>query len=374
MQKIINYLKPAKHLIFSILCVLPAFLAFYPRTFVTIDEHDYLYNAQLIVTSDLKTDCSLNIPGQWPTNLGYCISKYNVGTSFFLIPAALTTLELAALITLTVFIIGIIIFYRILVIYGIDKRFIYFFALFPAFTFFSRTVLSEMYSMVLLLSIFYCFLNISRNWSYKVIVGLLITLALYVRYTNIIPIGVIGLYFIYEYLKGERLSVFLKRFWIVHITFLLGIVSILIFNYIYYGGVFRSGYYFSSEEGSVIWEQIPAIFFKYFVLLNMFYPFSLIILFRTKIKRSLLFILTVLGVLSFYTLFKNESFPGKLSDVILGLRFIIPVYPFLLLPYFYKLNQYGLFKKYRFFMYTSIAILVIVTLLINYIHYKYILK
>ena len=374
MQKFINNLKPAKHLIISILCLMPAFVAFYPKTFVTIDEHDYLYNAQLIVTSDLKTDCSLNIPGQWPTNLGYCISKYNIGTSFFLVPAALTSLDYAALITFLVFIIGIIIFYRLLIIYNIDKRFIYFFALFPPFIFFTRTILSEMYSMVLLLGIFYVFLNIPRNKAYKIIAGLLITMALYVRYTNIIPIALIGLYFIYEYLTEEGIIAFLKKYWIVHVTFVIGIISILIFNNEYYGGFFRSGYYFSSEEGSIIWGQIPAIFFKYLVLLNVFYPFGLIVLLKTNIKRKILFIATFISVMVFYTIFKNESFPGKLSDVILGLRFLIPVYPFMLLPYFYKLNEYKLFKKYRIFMYTSVAVFIIAAVLINYIHYQFILK
>lgn len=374
MYTILNKLKPAKHLILSILCVLPAFLLLYPKTFITIDEHDYLYNAQLLVSSGLKTDCSLNIPGQWPTNLGYCISKYNVGTSFFLIPSALINKDLAAFTTLLVFIFSIIIFYKILINYNLDKRFIYLFALFPPFVFFSRTIMSEMYSMFTLLAIFYCFTNLNRSVVYKILVGLFATLSIYIRYTNLIPLLIIGVYFLYEYSKNSNIKYVLKKYWVVHLSFLVGLLTLFAFNYNYYGQILRSGYYFSSEEGAFALKQIPIIFIKYFILLNIFYPLSLIAVFKSRIKRKILFLVAFLSLLFFYTIFRNESFPGKASDLILGLRFLIPVYPFLLLPYFEILDRLKNHKYSRIILYTSIAVLFVIDILINYIHYKFILK
>lgn len=374
MYKYLNNLKPIKHLVLSVLCVLLAFVIFFPSRFTTIDEHDYLNNAELIVNSGLKTDCSLNIPGQWPTDRGYCISKYNIGTSFFLIPAVIINKDLVAFSTLLVFIAGILIFSKLLKYYKLDERFVYLFALFPPFIFFTRTVLSEMYSMVMLMGLFYAFLNISKSSKYKILAGLFMSLALYIRYTNLIPVGILGVYFLYKYIKEYGLKKFLIKFWITHLIALVAFVSILLFNNVFYGDFFRSGYYFSSEEGAIILEQIPAIFFKYFLLLNIFYPVALIVLFKSKIKDIRLFMSMFLGLLVFYILFKNESFPGKLSDIILGLRFLIPVYPFLLIPYFERINSLKNDKYYRFFLYTSIAALFIVGVLINYLHYKYIHK
>lgn len=374
MYKYINNLKPAKHLILSILCVLPAFIVFFPTTFTTIDEHDYLNNAQLIVNSGLKTDCSLNIPGQWPTDLGYCISKYNIGTSFFLIPGVLLNKDLVAMSTFLIFILGIVIFYKLLEYYKLDKRFIYLFALFPPFIFFSRTILSEMYSMVMLLGLFYAFLNINKSAKYKVLTGVFMSLALYIRYTNIIPVAILGIYFLYVYIKEYGIKQVVIKFWITHLIALIALISILVFNYTFYGDFFRSGYYFSSEEGSLALEQIPAVFFKYFLLINIFYPATLVVLFKSKITHRKLLITIFSSLLLFYTILKNESFPGKLSDIILGLRFIIPVYPFLLIAYFERINSLKNEKYYRYFLYTSIALLIITGIVINYIHYKYILK
>lgn len=374
MYKYLNNLKPIKHLVLSVLCVLPAFIIFFPSSFTTIDEHDYLNNAQLILNSGLKTDCSLNIPGQWPTNLGYCISKYNIGTSFFLIPVVIIDPNLVALSTLLVFILGVGIFSKLLKYYKLDSRFIYLFALFPPFVFFSRTVLSEIYSMVMLMGLFYSFLNISKSSKYKILVGVFMSLALYIRYTNFIPVTILGVYFLYQYVKEYGLRKVITNFWITHLIVLIGLISILIFNYVFYGDSLRSGYYFSSEQGAIIVEQIPSVFVKYFVLLNMFYPATLLVLFISKVRNIRLFISMFLSLLVFYITFKNESFPGKLTDIILGLRFLIPVYPFLLIPYFERINSLKNEKYYRFFLYTTITALFIVSVIINFLHYKYIHK
>lgn len=370
MQKFIKIYKSNLHLVFSMLFVFLAFLFFYPQRYSTIDEHDYLNNAQLILQGNLKTDCNLMIPGQWQTNLGYCISKYNIGTSLFLIPLIIIDRDLVFLTTLLIFILSIFIFYKILDFYNFDKKLIYFFALFPHFIFFSRTLLSEIYSMLLILLVFYCFLNFNKNL-YRILGALFITIAILVRYTNIIPLLVMGLYFLYYFAKDIGLLNAFKKYYLFSTFLLIGLALIMYFNFRFYGSVFRSGYYFSSEEGNFVINQIPKVLIGYLVLTNIFYPFAFIQLLKSKVKHSLLFLLVFLSVMIFYVFTKNESFPGKSSDLVLGLRFLIPVYPFLLISYFYKIDTFKQKRHYNILLSFFIFALALLTIVISVIHFLY---
>ncbi len=373
MQNLIKSIKRNKHLILSVLIVILGFLLFFPTKVITIDEHDYLNNAHLLINGDLKTDCNLNIPGQWPTNLGYCISKYNIGTSIFLIPAVLIDTNLVILTSLVIFSFSILVFYKLIIFYKLDKKLIYIFALFPPFIFFSRTLLSEIYSMSILLFIYYSLLNL-KSFKYRILAPILIIISLYIRYTNIIPVGILAIYFLIYYLRQESFKDLVKKYWIIPIILGLGAITLFIFNHNYYGFFLRSGYYFSAEEGNIVPLQFPVVFFKYFLLVNIFYPFGLIFLFKSRIKHTKLFAVLFITLLLFYSIVKNESFPGKLSDIILGLRFLIPVYPFLILPYAGLINNFKNERVYKYLMYTIIILLICSSLLVNLLHYNFINK
>lgn len=367
MIKIKNTLLESKHLIIAGVLVFIPLLLFYPTKFTTIDEHDYINNAQLLLNGGLKTDCSLNIPGQWPAG-EYCISKYNIGTSLILLPAVILNKNLIALTTFAAFLVGIVVFYKLLQMNKLDKKFIYLFALFPPFIFFTRTALSETYSMSFLLLSFYLLLKANKQNYYQPLAALTIILTLFIRYTNSIPILVILGYLAYSEISLIGIKNTLKKWIYLIVLLFLGIVLFSAFNYQHYGALFRSGYYFSSEEGAIIWEQVPVTFVKYFLLTNIFYPLMLILLFRTKIRWKNLLLSAFLGLFFFYTIIKNVSFADKVTDLILGLRFLIPVYPFALLAYFEFLNRFRDRKYYKSALYTFMVLLIGAAIYINLVH------
>lgn len=369
MLKLKQKVKNVRHLIISVLLFSIPLLIFFPSTYLTIDEHDYINNAKLLITSGLKTDCDLDINGQWKTNLGYCISKYNIGTSIFFIPSAIIGDWFVSITILLIFIFGSLVFYLLLKHYKLDERLIYLFVLFPAFSFYARTALSELISMALILLIFYLLLKLRKAYLYQLLIGVTIFFAILTRYTNLIPIAIIGIYFFYQQVVKVGLVKTLKHFWILNISVVVGIALILLINNDLYGEPLRSGYYFSSEEGFSTFENFFKTFFNYIFLINFIYPLALIGIFATRLKDGAIFLLVSLTMIILYSLLKNSSFPGKFSDLLLGLRFLIPIYPFILLSYFDILNRFKSQKSYNYLLFSIVFILIIINLGINLSHY-----
>jgi len=312
------------------------FFIFYLSKYVNIDEHDYLNNAKLILQGDLKHDCNLNIEGQFPTSNG-CISKYNIGTSIFYIPAALINDKLAFLITLIFFLISIYIFYLLLKEFSINTFFLYFYAFFPPLVYYSRTLFSEIYSITFILLTVYSLIKLlkSNNKVYGILCGISASIAILIRYTNIIPLFILiaGLLFFYNQSKIKIGKKEITYAAIIIASMLPIIICLLLFNLNSYGALLRSGYYYSGEEGAFALGQFPVIFIKYVLLLNIIYPGMLIVALISKLKYRWLFFLTSFIVVIFYSLVKNITFAGKLSDLLLSMRLVLPIVPLLILSY-----------------------------------------
>jgi hypothetical protein len=222
--------------------------------------------------------------------------------------------------------------------------------------------------MSFLLLSFYLLLKATKQSYYQPLAALTIILTLFIRYTNSVPLLIILGYLAYSEISLIGIKNTLKEWIYLILLLLLGIVLFSAFNHQHYGALFRSGYYFSSEEGAVIWEQVPTTLIRYFLLTNIFYPLMLILLFRTKIKWKNLLLSAFLGLFLFYTIIKNVSFADKITDLILGLRFLIPVYPFALLAYFELLNRFRDRKYYKPSLYTFVVLLIGAAIYINLIH------
>jgi 4-amino-4-deoxy-L-arabinose transferase-like glycosyltransferase len=323
-------------LIISLVWLALLFILFYPARFVNIDEHDYLQNADLIIHSQLRQECD-GSESQYQVN-DYCISKYNIGTSLFLIPAALTNPALAFAISFAVFVIGIVIFNRLLKLLAIDPVFTYLYALFPAFVYYSRTLMSETYSATLIITIAYCLLRMQKSSTWwGIAAGVLTGVAVLVRYTNILPIALlILLALIWRFRTEEKALV--KSMFAVAAGALPWMLVFITINIYLYGAPLRSGYYFSGEEGVFIWSQVPLFLLRFGFGLSAIYPLMLELPLFIRSRFSWLLV-PVLATMLFYAGFPNTTFEGRPLDLILGLRFLVPVIPLLLIAYTAGLNR-----------------------------------
>lgn len=350
-----------------VICVITTLLlgtAYLPVGFVTIDEQNYFANTERILDQRLKQNCS-GAADQFPVN-DYCISKYNLGTSLFLIPAATTGFKGLALITsLAVFVVGILLFSRILKQWGLSQSWLYLFAFYPNLVFQSRTLLSEIYSTTLLVALLFFATKSKRNIKWLALAGLCAGLAIWVRYTNIIIIGTWFVLFFWNY----RRNLF-KRVTAFGLTFAPIIIVLFLNNLYLYGGIIRSGYFYSGEEGFTLqnlWVLVP-----YCVILNLIFPGMLVFAGLKLSKQKFNWFLPSIVSIVFYSFSRNTLFTWEPIDLFTGVRFLVPIMPWLLLSAistWQGSRLYGLWKKY---LWLWVVMLIMVTISLHIVHNNFV--
>lgn len=362
MERIILILNRYRLLIIFLVLFIP-YLLFYPIKYANVDEHDYILNSRNIIEGTLHMDC--NKEGYRVSD--FCVSKYNIGTSVFLLPSMLISENLTFFTTFIVFFLSIVIFDKLLGVYKIDKIYLYYFAFFPAFIYFSRTVFSEPYSLFLLLLSVYLLALYSKNNknSYLVLLGITLSTLAFVRY-SLIPLDIV--FVLYLLLK------FKKKALITIASALPFVIAFLLFNNYMYGSPLRSGYYYSKEEFTFSLITFLSVLPKYLISLNVIYPFMLIGAFFSKINIKKLILSSTVLLLLYYSLTGLNAyvFEGRVLDLILGVRFFIPIIPLLMLLYFEVIQRR--FKIPNFIHILSISILVIASIAIHVVHNNFLLS
>lgn len=318
-----------------------AFLVFFPKSYATIDEHDYLGNAQNIVSGTLRQHCTDSV-SQFRVG-EYCIYKYNIGTSFFYIPYLLMGMGSPFLSTFLAFLGMIWIFSKILRHFKLHQVWTIFFAFYPPFVYYSRTLLSEQYSALLILTGLFLLLKNSRDATVlrSMSIGIVWGFAVLVRYSNVLVVGILLTYFVVQSSIGHNVYFWLKRWiWVVVGVFPLAIFFFSNNDYMY-GHFLRSGYYYSGEEGKFLLSNMPLMAGKYLLALVILYPGMIVLPFWTKNNYKWPLIAVFVVLLLFYASFSgnNGVFEGRILDLILGVRFLIPVIPLVLLLYFQYLDR-----------------------------------
>jgi hypothetical protein len=172
--------------------------------------------------------------------------------------------------------------------------------------------------------------------------------------------------------KSEVLKLIIQMTKIL-VPFTPFVLGILYFNYLNYGGAFRSGYYFSKEESLVINFNSISLFIKYFLLFNLIYPGMYLILLITKNVFRNISILIVVITTIFYCIVTNVTFSGGIAGFIISTRLLLPVTPFLILSYLTFLSKRKDYRYYRIIYLITFIVLVLTSFTINYLHYKYLL-
>ncbi len=355
----------------SIIVIITFLLLFYPSGIANVDEYDYLKNSQLILDRGLQQECTLGSFSQFDAG-EYCVSKYNIGTSILLLPAAFTNPHIAFLISAATFLIGVVVFSRILVLLKIPKYFTYLYTFFPAFVYFSRTLMSETFSATFIVIILYLLFKLekefSQKWSY--ILGNVIGFAVLIRYSNVIPIGFLIIGFIVLWFRQKKLG----RNEIVSLSSGLiagGLPWLAIFlgtNQYLYGHPLRSGYFFSGEEDVFLNFQTIWGTFRYLGILLLMYPLLAVGGLFSKLKYKWIFFLTSLTLILFYSGFPTTVFEGRILDLIFGIRFILPMIPLLLVGYASWLTEFESKKRWKIFCVFGLFILLVSAFLISAFH------
>ncbi|MEO6728937.1 MAG: glycosyltransferase family 39 protein [Candidatus Dojkabacteria bacterium] len=378
-----------KHFIIASVLILISFFVFYPSFYTTTDERDYIENSYLIGQGRLVKEDQQCFDGAscgYYNGEGY-ISKYNLGLSFLLLPFVSIDWRISFLISIIVFLFGLYIFKRLLHRRSIRAEFIYLYAFFPTFVYYSRKSMTEVFTLTLIMLIYYLLFekyegktklrSVIYNYRF-VIVGMLCGITVLIKYTNVIFIIPILLYWAFLHFRPKVIAntgdtIFLGtenrkesslrwlkdlvRLFIGALPFL---IIFLVINYFFYGSPFRSGYFFSREELLIIPSLVIPQGIKYVLILLIIYPGLLFIGFFSKYKhRFLIQSLLFISIAAFVS-FPGYAFNSGIQDFIFGIRFIIPVLGLVLLIYSEALDRLLNLIKFKPIINIGFAIVVIV--------------
>lgn len=363
-------LKKHKFLVISLLVTTLLFAIFFPKFYTTTDEHDYIQNAYYLTKGTIIMDDPQCFDGAYCgyfNEQGY-VSKYNLGLSFIYAPFVLIHWKLAFVVNFAFFLLGIVIFYKLLGHFKIQKFFILFYAFFPAYIYYSHKALTEIPSQTIIIAIFYLFvlikeariknlelrnanskskmknalsnyeIRITRELVFVGIFGILSGILIFVKYTNAIFILPFWISLFIDLIKSfEKIKL---RNFLISSCFILPFAFIIIYlNQKYYGGIFKSGYSFSGEELLVQSNLIIPQAIKYFLYLNLLFPGMLVLSFFSKIKFKweilsafILFFIYIVG-------FPTYHFESGVLNLIFGIRLFVPIIGLIMLLYFETVNR-----------------------------------
>lgn len=328
------------------------FVLFYPSFYTLNDERNYIQNAYWLANGENLVRDSENCIEYGNEAYGFynddgCISKYNLGLSVLLAPIVGIDWQLSFILIFIFYLLSVFVFSKILNLFKLNQNYLYLFALFPPFSYYSHKVMGEIPSLFFLLLFFYILtkvkLKITKlNILNSILLGLIIGLGTFIRYSNVIIFGIIFLYFYYDFFK-TKLDNYLKSFTLV--TASAGLIGGLIFllNLELYGSGVSSGYTLAGEDFFFDFNLAAFQFGWYTLILLSMYPLMLISTFWIKGKHKfykVLFLLIFISFIPIYLGFPGFSFSSGVNNWILGSRFLVPISGFLILGYIFWLDSF----------------------------------
>lgn len=358
--------------------ILPAilFIIFYPLFIGTNDEHCYLRNAYNIPRDGIIYEDYAEGLKSVDYGNGYT-TKCMLGTSFILIPITYLGWKAVFGFVFILFSISTYIFHKILKKLDINPIFTILYALFPAFIYLQRTIFTETFTILITLLGVYFFIK-SKSLKDILISGFFFGLAIFIRYTQIIFVVFFGLYLVYElfdkYKTSKKFpSIEFKRIILFVLPMIPFVPVILYINNALWGGPFENGYDFeeSSYEEALKLSVFPFMFIRYFLVLNSIYPLMWLTSVFGKVKYKFLFLASTNGLIFFYCLYKLYPWEGRPLDLILGIRYLLPVIPILLILYSSFIQRF-LTTKYKTLVQAYILTMIFASLFTAiFVHFKH---
>lgn len=321
-------------LVITLILSILIFITFFPEYFANSDEHCYLKNAYGISEGKLTTD-----------NYGYAYKAIDygngyaancmIGNSLLFAPFVQIDFHLAFVVIFVLFLIGVFYFHKILKLLTINPIFVLLYAFFPTIVLLSRTLFNEIPTTSFFIIGIYYFLKDFHERRNLILAGVFFGLSILTRYTQIIPISIFGSFMITELLYQNQHIKFkfknLKKIIYFFIPLIISGVIILFFNKLLFGQPLKTGYIIDAGANSI--SSVMKNLLNYFIILNILYPGMLISSFLFKFKYKWLFLNASLTIIAFYSVMSLYPWGNSRVDLILGIRYLTPIIPLLLIIY-----------------------------------------
>lgn len=399
--------------VFLLLFIL-IYIHYYPQYLTFGDEGEYFHTAYLLSKgmSPKVTDPAYSYRFSLHENK-FFLPTYAIGTPVLMLPLALVFWKLVFVSGLLFHIVGFFFFYKIVKKMKYESYYSLLYLFFPGIVFFSRTIMSEVPSAVLILIAFYFYID-SRKYSYLVS-GALFGFACVVRYPNLLAfvpfIFTAFLEFINYYaLKIKRLPKNRLKFVFLLAGFIPFAIFILLYNNHMYGGPLTTwnslmgsvtGSY--TKEGDVY--NIPTLlgvfneflkkgsvdnremvlnhifmesFQKYAIIFMTIYPLMLLspLFYRGPAKAELIWATYGFVFAIGLVLHRAPFHYTFLRNLIIGGRYIFPVIPLFIIAYVPFMDKILslIRQKKRSVIVLIFVILLCLTWFMSKVHYEYTLE
>ncbi len=313
----------------SMLLFTALFFIYYPPIFAIRDESIYLSMTRLLRAGSWYAENPAIPMITVVEALGHRVPLYPPGNAVFLLPFSMMGWQSVFLAGFFLHIAGSWLFSRMAEFFDADTplAFLLYF-LFPPFLLYSRTIMSDMPSMVLFLAACVCYFNPKGS---RAGAGALLGLNLFFRVSNAVLVVPFGIALLLNALR--------RREWKAFLFFCAGVipfaVGVLIYNAYFLGSPFLTGYSTAiSGVENFGFKYLPGNLAHYLISLCLMYPLMLAGVFLNR-KQYRIEIFLLLGILLafFGAYYFYDHFPGRLATWGFGTRFLFPVMPFLILAY-----------------------------------------
>ncbi|MEO0106629.1 MAG: hypothetical protein ABIL46_04795 [candidate division WOR-3 bacterium] len=333
------------------------FFCFYPGNTSIVDETAYLSMAYAFQYKKLYYDQVgiYSAPASMRVN-NHLVSRYPPGNSILLLPFIKPDWKIAFLRGYLLMLSGFILLTVLLSHYRIPLYYSLLFLFHPSFALYSRTIMSDLPATIFCLAGLLPF--IKKKYF---IAGIIFGISLTIRYPLLlIPFS---LFFI----------LFVKKEFFNSIEFLIGGIIGLIPLLIYHISVFNTitGPTSANLIGFSV-ENLPSMFVKFFLAINILYPLMFLVSFKTTLKEKWYFIFPSLIFLIFFSLqYYIDTGKNFFETLVRSQRYLLPIIPFLIIPYAEVLGRIRFFNK---ILPAFIIALIFLNIIIHHKHQKFLIK
>jgi len=333
------------------------FFLFYPANTGIVDETAYLSMAYIFQNGKLYYDQAgiYSAPASITIN-HHLISRYPPGNSILLLPFTKSNYKIAFLRGYLLTIIGFVLFIIILMHYKLPSHYALLLLFHPSIVLYTRTIMSDLPATIF--SLAGLLFLIKKRCLFS---GIIFGISIAIRYPLLlIPFSILSVL-----LVKKEFSNALK--------FLIGLVIGLIPLLIYHISSFNTitGPANANFIGFSL-KNFPIMFAQFFLSINILYPFLFIISFKTKLNEKWYFILPALIFLIFFSLqYYIDTGKNFFETIIRGQRYMLPIIPFLLIPYSEILKRIKFMQK---ILPLFIIALFFVDIVISHRHQEFLIK
>ncbi|MCX7995478.1 MAG: hypothetical protein N3A65_06895 [candidate division WOR-3 bacterium] len=301
------------------------FFLFYPKNTGIVDENAYLSMAYAFGKFKLHyEDAGISSAPASTVQNQHLVSRYPPGNSLLLVPFTIIHWRFSFLRGYLLMVAGFLITILLLSHFHLPHYYSLFFLFHPSFILYSRTLMSDLPATIFgLLGLFF-FLK-KKILTAGIVFGFSIAL----RY----PMVLIPLSFLIIFFLKKDFASFVKFF----TGNIIGIIPLSIYHIIVFDNLI------GPAPANIIGFSIknfPLMFIQFFIMLNILYPFMVVSSCRTELPEKWFFIAPAAAFILFFS-FQYYIDTGRnfLETLILGQRYMLPVIPFLLVPYIEVLKR-----------------------------------